>query len=140
MADTTRMIRQARKAGPLRCGPGTPWVAIPPFACGVSAEDQRARTLGPYLQRSHIHSCRRFAAFWAHAKLLGCVKTQPRLDHSFIVVDEGATVIRSSWGWSATGQRRSCRDLPATSKFWSTYPNITGMQASGLNPGRCYHF
>jgi len=24
------------------------------------------------------------------------VKTQPRLDHSFIVVDEGATVIRSS--------------------------------------------
>jgi len=28
-------------------------------------EDQRARKLGPYLQRSHIHSCRRFAAFWS---------------------------------------------------------------------------
>jgi integrase/recombinase XerD len=26
-------------------------------------EDMRARKLGPYSQRSHIHSCRRFAAF-----------------------------------------------------------------------------
>jgi integrase/recombinase XerD len=26
-------------------------------------EDMRARNLGPHSQRSHIHSCRRFAAF-----------------------------------------------------------------------------
>src|SRR5262252_316214 len=26
-------------------------------------EDMRARKLGPHSQRSHIHSCRRFAAF-----------------------------------------------------------------------------
>src|SRR5215471_5943049 len=38
----------------------------------------------------------------------------------------------------AANQRRSSRDLPATSKFWSAYPNITGMQASGLNTGRWF--
>ena len=36
---------------------------------------------------------------------------------------------------SQMGQRRSSRDLPGTSKFWSAYPNIAGMQASGLNTG-----
>jgi hypothetical protein len=34
------------------------------------------------------------------------------------------------------GQPRSSRDLPGTSKFWSSYLKITGMQASGLDTGR----
>jgi NADPH-dependent 2,4-dienoyl-CoA reductase/sulfur reductase-like enzyme len=39
-------------------------------------------------------------------------------------------------GRPTTTLNRCPETTPATSKFWPAYPNITGMQASGLNIGR----